>query len=79
MTHLVNHRLYAITCTQLLKLIQNVLLVCFRFFVLARTNPNPKAKTGEAFTGFIVEADSPGIILGRKVMKKFRFRLVIVM
>jgi len=36
------------------------------FFVLARSDPNPKAKTGEAFTGFIVEADSPGVILGRK-------------
>jgi len=36
------------------------------FFVLCRTNPDPKAKTGEAFTAFIVEADSPGIILGRK-------------
>lgn len=36
------------------------------YFVLARTDPNPKAKTGEAFTGFIVEADSPGVIKGRK-------------
>ncbi|XP_066932064.1 medium-chain specific acyl-CoA dehydrogenase, mitochondrial-like [Clytia hemisphaerica] len=36
------------------------------FFVLARTDPNPKAKTGEAFTGFIVEADTPGVIIGRK-------------
>jgi len=36
------------------------------FFVLARTDPNPKAKTGEAFTGFIVEADTPGVIVGRK-------------
>jgi len=36
------------------------------YFVLARTDPNPKAKTGSAFTGFIVEADSPGVIKGRK-------------
>lgn len=37
-----------------------------RFFVLARTDPNPKAKPSEAFTGFIVEADTPGITVGRK-------------
>lgn len=36
------------------------------YFVLARTDPNPKAKTGTAFTGFIVDADSPGVIKGRK-------------
>ncbi|KAI2802188.1 hypothetical protein RDWZM_010368 [Blomia tropicalis] len=36
------------------------------FFVLARTNPDPKAKTSEAFTGFIVERDTPGVIIGRK-------------
>ncbi|KAF7492062.1 Medium-chain specific acyl-CoA dehydrogenase [Sarcoptes scabiei] len=35
-------------------------------FVLARTNPDPKAKASEAFTGFIVEADTPGITIGRK-------------
>ncbi|ORE07592.1 acyl-CoA dehydrogenase NM domain-like protein [Rhizopus microsporus var. microsporus] len=34
------------------------------FFVLARTNPD--APTGSAFTGFIVDADTPGITLGRK-------------
>lgn len=28
------------------------------FFVLARTNPDPKASTGKAFTAFIVDADS---------------------
>lgn len=36
------------------------------FFVLARTDPDPKAKTGSAFTGFIVDADSPGLSVGRK-------------
>ena len=36
------------------------------YFVLARTNPNPKAKTSEAFTGFIVDADTPGVTPGRK-------------
>lgn len=36
------------------------------FFVLARTNPDPKVKTSEAFTGFIVERDTPGVSVGRK-------------
>ncbi|KAH9494280.1 hypothetical protein DERF_014974 [Dermatophagoides farinae] len=36
------------------------------FFVLTRTNPDPKAKTSEAFTGFIVDADTPGLTVGRK-------------
>ncbi|KAJ2957658.1 hypothetical protein NQZ79_g6627 [Umbelopsis isabellina] len=34
------------------------------FFVLARTDAN--ASTGKAFTGFIVDADTPGIQVGRK-------------
>ncbi|KAI9597418.1 acyl-CoA dehydrogenase/oxidase [Syncephalis fuscata] len=34
------------------------------YFVLARTDA--KASTGKAFTGFIVDADSPGITVGRK-------------
>ncbi|KAI8072547.1 acyl-CoA dehydrogenase/oxidase [Gongronella butleri] len=34
------------------------------FFVLARTDA--AAKTSNAFTGFIVDADTPGITLGRK-------------
>lgn len=37
------------------------------YFVLARTNSDPKAPAGKAFTGFIVEGDSPGITKGRKV------------
>ena len=36
------------------------------FFVLARTDLDPKSPPGKAFTGFIVDADSPGIVLGRK-------------
>jgi len=36
------------------------------FFVLARTNPDPKAPAGKAFTGFVVEADTPGVVVGRK-------------
>ena len=37
------------------------------FFVLARTDPDPKCSAGKAFTGFIVDANTPGIIIGRKV------------
>ncbi|RWS18108.1 hypothetical protein B4U80_12569, partial [Leptotrombidium deliense] len=34
---------------------------------IARTNPDPKAKTGEAFAGFIVaERDWVGVNVGRK-------------
>lgn len=36
------------------------------YFVLARTDPDPKAPASKAFTGFIVEADSPGLTPGRK-------------
>jgi len=36
------------------------------FFVLARTDPDPKAPASKAFSGFIVDADSIGITLGRK-------------
>mgnify|MGYP002803860245 CR=1 FL=1 len=34
------------------------------YFVLAKTNPD--AKAGQAFSGFIVDRDSPGVSLGRK-------------
>jgi len=36
------------------------------YFVLARTNPDPKVSAGSAFTGFVVDADTPGITVGRK-------------
>lgn len=36
------------------------------YFVLARTNPDPKAPASKAFTGFIVEGDSLGLTKGRK-------------
>lgn len=36
------------------------------FFVLARTAEDPKSSASKALTGFIVEANSPGIIVGRK-------------
>lgn len=37
------------------------------YFVLARTNPDPKAPAGKAFTAFIVEREWPGVTPGRKV------------
>ncbi|KOB72447.1 Acyl-CoA dehydrogenase [Operophtera brumata] len=37
-----------------------------RYFVLARTNPDPKCPASKAFTGFIVERDWPGVNPGRK-------------
>ena len=43
------------------------LRMLFRYFVLARTDPDPKAPAGKAFTGFIVDADAPGVTKGRKV------------
>ncbi|KAK6195906.1 hypothetical protein SNE40_001236 [Patella caerulea] len=36
------------------------------YFVLARTDLDPKASTGKAFSGFIVERDWPGVNPGRK-------------
>ncbi|XP_057571991.1 medium-chain specific acyl-CoA dehydrogenase, mitochondrial [Hippopotamus amphibius kiboko] len=36
------------------------------YFLFARTDLDPKASPGKAFTGFIVEADTPGIHIGRK-------------
>ncbi|KAG9264719.1 medium-chain specific acyl-CoA dehydrogenase, mitochondrial [Astyanax mexicanus] len=38
------------------------------YFLLTRTDPDPKCSASKAFTGFIVEADTPGIQLGRKEM-----------
>ena len=45
------------------------IVCCWRYFVLARTSPDPKAPASKAFTGFVVEADTPGVIPGRKVMR----------
>ncbi|KAF7273477.1 medium-chain acyl-CoA dehydrogenase [Rhynchophorus ferrugineus] len=36
------------------------------YFLLARTNPDPKCPANKAFTGFIVERDWPGVTPGRK-------------
>ncbi|XP_069701109.1 medium-chain specific acyl-CoA dehydrogenase, mitochondrial-like [Periplaneta americana] len=36
------------------------------YFVLARTNPDPKCPASKAFTGFIIDRDTPGLTLGKK-------------
>jgi len=36
------------------------------YFLLARTDSDPKCSTSKAFTGFILDADTPGITVGRK-------------
>merc|ERR1712055_684284 len=36
------------------------------YFVLARSNPDLKCPASKAFTGFIVDADTPGVTPGRK-------------
>ncbi|KAI1706991.1 acyl-CoA dehydrogenase, middle domain-containing protein [Ditylenchus destructor] len=36
------------------------------FFVLARTDADPKASAGKAFTAFIVDGDTPGLTRGKK-------------
>jgi len=36
------------------------------YFLLARTDPDPKCPASKAFTGFIVDRDTPGITPGRK-------------
>lgn len=41
------------------------------YFVLARTSPDPKTPAGKAFTGFIVERDTPGLLPGRKVRRNY--------
>lgn len=43
------------------------ILPLFRFFVLTRSDPDPKTPPGKAFTAFAVEGDTPGIIRGKKV------------
>lgn len=37
------------------------------YFLLARTNSDPKCPAGKAFTGFIVEREWAGVTPGRKV------------
>ncbi|RCN34368.1 acyl-CoA dehydrogenase, middle domain protein [Ancylostoma caninum] len=37
------------------------------FFVLARSDPDPKTPAGKAFTAFVVDGETPGIVRGKKV------------
>ena len=56
-----------IICCMLLSADTVTFIIMFiRYFLLARSDLDPKAPTSKAFTGFIVEADSPGIQIGRK-------------
>lgn len=58
------HQYSKITTT---KTIRNILGgVANWYFVLARTNLDPKAPASKAFTGFIVDRDTPGVTPGRK-------------
>lgn len=41
------------------------------YFVLARTSTDPQTPAGKAFTGFIVDANTPGVNPGRKVETAF--------
>ncbi|CAD5233801.1 unnamed protein product [Bursaphelenchus xylophilus] len=36
------------------------------FFVLARTDPDPKTPAGKGFTAFVVDGDTPGLTRGKK-------------
>lgn len=36
------------------------------FFVLARSDPDPKVPAGKAFTAFVVDGDTPGLSRGKK-------------
>jgi len=58
------------------KYIFNIISLSHRYFVLARTNPDPKAPASKAFTGFIVERDSDGLTPGRKVIFVFSYYLI---
>lgn len=48
------------------------------YFLLARTDPDPKAPASKAFTGFIVERDFPGVVMGRKVNYRQRFKPILI-
>ena len=57
-----------IICCMLLSADTIIFIIMFiRYFLLARSDPDPKAPASKGFTDFIVEADTPGIQIGRKV------------
>jgi len=39
---------------------------CNWFYVLARTDPDPKTPASKAFTAFCLDRDTPGVIIGKK-------------
>ena len=45
------------------------------FFVLARTASDPKMPAHKSMSGFIVDADSPGVTVGRKVRIMLSYHL----
>ena len=50
------------------------------YFILARTNPDPKVPASKAFTAFVVDRDTEGISPGRKVSYyklKFIYQIII--
>lgn len=48
------------------------------YFVLARTNPDPKCPASKAFTGFIVEREWAGVTPGRKVSETLAITMMCV-
>lgn len=46
------------------------------FFVLTRSDPNPKTPASKAFTAFVVEGDTPGITRGKKVISLIILRIL---
>lgn len=51
--------------------------IIYRYYVLARTDPDPKAPANKAFTGFIVDRNTEGLKPGRKVTYYYSFTLII--
>ena len=37
------------------------------YFVLTRSNPDPKCPASKAFTAFVIDRDTPGVSVGKKV------------
>ncbi|CAD1477874.1 unnamed protein product, partial [Heterotrigona itama] len=46
--------------------VEFISLSVYQYFLLARTNPDPKAPANKAFTAFIVERETEGVTPGRK-------------
>ena len=37
------------------------------YFVLTRSDPDPKCPASKAFTAFVIDRDAPGVSVGKKV------------